>query len=40
MKSESRMFNLLAGFLFVAAAVYWFWTYYGLPGRHGEWIWC
>jgi hypothetical protein len=43
MKSEWRLFGLIAGFLFAAAAVYAMWTKYstlpGSPGvHHVEWI--
>jgi hypothetical protein len=36
MKSEWRMFGILAAFVFVAAAVYGWWTDY--DGTHVEWI--
>jgi len=42
MKSEYRLFGLLTAFLFVVAAVYWFWTkgVAGTPGNGSgpEWI--
>jgi hypothetical protein len=42
MKSEYRLFGLIAAFLFVAAAVYWFWTKgsAGTPNNPGgaDWI--
>jgi hypothetical protein len=36
MKSESRIFNLLAAFLFASAIVYWFWTTHS--SYHSDWI--
>jgi CDP-diglyceride synthetase len=36
MKSESRVFNLIAGFLFLCAIVYWLWTDHS--SYKGDWI--
>ena len=37
MKSEYKLFGLIAGFLFAAAAVYGYWTY-SSADHHMEWI--
>ena len=36
MKSEFRLFGLLSGFLFLAAIVYGFWSYYGTNPHRTE----
>src|SRR5690349_18567634 len=38
MKSEYKLFSLIAGFLFAAAAVYAYWTYASSSPHHMEWI--
>ena len=38
MKSEYKLFGLIAGFLFAAAAVYGAWTYGSSNPHHMEWI--
>jgi hypothetical protein len=38
MRSEWRLFGLISAFLFVAAAVYGWWTDYSAPLHHVEWV--
>ena len=38
MKSEYKLFSLVAGFLFLAAAVYAWWTYADASSHRVEWI--
>jgi len=38
MKSEYKLFGLIAGFLFGAAAVYGWWTWYNAEPHNMEWI--
>jgi hypothetical protein len=38
MRSEYKLFGLIAGFLFAAAAVYGYWTWANAGGHHMEWI--
>ncbi|MGE5827454.1 MAG: cytochrome c oxidase subunit 4 [Micromonosporaceae bacterium] len=37
MRTEWRIFGIVAAFLFVACGVYWTWTYYEFD-HHGDWI--
>jgi hypothetical protein len=38
MRSEYKLFGLIAGFLFAAAAVYGYWTWLDSSPHHMEWI--